>query len=1173
MLKFFKRSSLLRLLGSSAALLMASNAAMAQNSNCELVNGVLPDGCIRPGVPTVVVMPVGANTELARRAPAGTGFAILLDGVPVGGDRKLADQHRLMDIALEAADIQIKYDGLGATPRLDLQILGPRTAYSSGDTITFASHINYPDYVTRGEVRIIDLTAQGGPRTVAIVPISPNGQTQYVLPQGGNFVAVHRVYDANGRYDETFATALNNRSNGAQNAANGANTETGEDNTAFRRIPVYGGSITVSGTSVTPGSMVQVLGQTLRADANGRFVLNRVLPAGNYGVNVNARANGRAINIERDVEIPRSEWFYVGVADATVSLNNGNVATTGQVGFYVNGRTQNDYSITAAVNTGEGELGNLLSDLNKTDPRSLLLRIDPDDLYPTYGDDSTAQEDAMTSGKFYMRVERDGNYLMWGNYRADINGGHFIRNERTLYGAQGVWRAQDQTENGDARAAVSLYAAQPENLAQRDIFVGTGGSIYFTRRQDISLGSETLSIVTRDKDTGRILERTTLIEGQDYNINHMQGVITLTHPLTASSGGGLVVTSPGGEQEVQLVAQYEYTPTIANTNEFSYGGRAEAWLTNRVRLGVSGNVENTGTTQQQAISADLRYQVSEGTWAQLDYAQTNGTGFGNSYSTDGGLIFDDKTAATGAGHALRAEAHVDFADMGLNSEGALNTYFENRTVGFATLDTQVTAATGDETLWGINATGKAGTRLDWSVYYDDYSNNVGEFKREGGVEAKFALSDKFSLSAALENISRNTSADAGNRLDGVVRLTYSPTEKLSVYGFRQGTISVSGLSNNNRYGAGLSYNFDNGWGIDGEVSAGTLGFGSKIMASYNETNDRSVYFGYELAPGREMSGVTLNGQDQGRFVIGGRRRINDKTVIFGENNYDIFGSHRSLTSSYGVEYAQSSALSYSIAYEGGDISDAINGDFNRNAVSFGVRYIGKNLSAQGRFEYRRERGLLGAVNRDADSYLVNLGAKYKIDNSQRLLFSLNMAKTDAFVGSANDGTLIDGNFGYALRPVNNDRLNILVRYRYLQDMYGQQINGATGTRPRQISHVFSLDAEYDLNQQWSIGAKIGGRLAQTSPDGMTPLTTNNAVLAVVNARYHVVHNWDLLLEARSLTSIQEQSQQFGVVAAAYRHMGNNIKLGAGYNFGQFSDDLTNLTTNDHGAFINLVAKF
>jgi len=1120
-----------------------------------------------------VVMPVGANTELSRPAPAGTGFAILLDGVPVGGDRRLADQLRLTDIALEAADIQVKYDGLGATPRLDLQVLGPRTAYSSGDTVIFASHLNYPGYVTRGEVRIIDLAAQGGPRTVAIMPISPNGQAQYVLPEGGNFVAVHRVYDANGRYDETFATALNNRSNGAQTAANGANTETGEDNTAVRRIPVYGGSITVSGSSVTPGSVVQVLGQTLRADANGRFVLNRVMPAGSYGVDVNVRANGRAISIEREVEIPRSEWFYVGVADATVSLNSGNVSTTGQVGFYVNGHTQNGYSVTAALNTGEGELGNLLSDLNKTDPRSLLLRVDPADMYPTYGDDSTVQENAMTSGKFYVRVERNGNYLMWGNYRADINGGHFIRNERTLYGAQGVWRSQGQTENGDARAAVSLYAAQPENLPQRDIFVGTGGSIYFTRRQDISLGSETLSIVTRDKDTGRILERTTLIEGQDYNINHMQGVITLTHPLTASTGGGLVVTTPGGEQEVQLVAQYEYTPTIANANELSYGGRAETWLTNRVRLGVSGNVENTGTAQQRAVSADLRYQVSEGTWAQFDYAKTNGTGFGSSYSTDGGLIFDDRAAATGSGHALRLEAHADFADMGLSSEGALGAYFENRTVGFATLDTQVTAVTGDETLWGINATGQAGARLEWSVYYDNYSNGVGNYKREGGVEAKFALSDTLSLSAGLEHISRNTSSEVGTRLDGALRLTYSPSAQFAVYGFAQGTLSVSGLSRNTRYGAGLSYDFNNGWGVEGEVSSGTLGFGGKIMASYNESNDRSVYFGYELAPGREMSGVTLTGQDQGRFVIGGRRRINDKTVIFGENNYDIFGSHRSLTSSYGVEYAQSSALSYSIAYEGGNIRDAINGDFNRNAISFGVRYIGENLSAQGRLEYRRERGLLGAVNRNVDSYLVNLGAKYKIDDSQRLLFSLNMAKTEAFVGTANDGTLIDASFGYALRPVSNDRLNILVRYRYLQDMYGQQINGATGTRPRQISHVFSIDAEYDLNQQWSIGAKIGGRLAQTSPDGVTPLSTNNALLAVVNARYHVVHNWDLLLEGRALTSVQEQSQQFGVVAAAYRHMGNNIKLGAGYNFGQFSDDLTNLTTNDHGAFINLIAKF
>ena len=89
--------------------------------------------------------------------------------------------------------------------------------------------------------------------------------------------------------------------------------------------------------------------------------------------------------------------------------------------------------------TGEEGIDSLFTTLNERDPRSMLLRIDPDDMYPTYGDDSTLLENAPTSGKFYLKVERNQNFFLWGNYRAQVNGSHFLRNERTLYWAQAEW--------------------------------------------------------------------------------------------------------------------------------------------------------------------------------------------------------------------------------------------------------------------------------------------------------------------------------------------------------------------------------------------------------------------------------------------------------------------------------------------------------------------------------------------------------------------------------------------------------------------------------------------------------------------------------------------------------------------------------------------------------------
>lgn len=146
-------------------------------------------------------------------------------------------------------------------------------------------------------------------------------------------------------------------------------------------------------------------------------------------------------------------------------------------------------------------------------------------------------------------------------------------------------------------------------------------------------------------------------------------------------------------------------------------------------------------------------------------------------------------------------------------------------------------------------------------------------------------------------------------------------------------------------------------------------------------------------------------------------------------------------------------------------------------------------------------------------------------------------------------------------------------YRYLRDMFGQTIDGTDTTGPRQESHIVSLDAAYDINNYWTIGGKIGGRMSRSSPNDTIAFADNNAYLAVVNARYHLTHQWDILLEGRYLTAQQGGFDNIGVVGAAYRHIGENFKIGVGHNFGTFSDNLSDLTYDDSGTFINLIAKF
>lgn len=84
---------------------------------------------------------------------------------------------------------------------------------------------------------------------------------------------------------------------------------------------------------------------------------------------------------------------------------------------------------------------------------------------------------------------------------------------------------------------------------------------------------------------------------------------------------------------------------------------------------------------------------------------------------------------------------------------------------------------------------------------------------------------------------------------------------------------------------------------------------------------------------------------------------------------------------------------------------------------------------------------------------------------------------------------------------------------------------------------------------------------------------SDAWLAFANARMHLVHDWDNLVAARAVGTVQAEGLDLGVLAAVYRQLGNNFEIGVGLKFGQISGDLTALTDDSQGAFINLIASF
>ena len=772
-----------------------------------------------------------------------------------------------------------------------------------------------------------------------------------------------------------------------------------------------------------------------------------------------------------------------------------------------------------------------------------------------------------------------------GNFKTRINGTELARFERGLYGAHTRLRTGVTTTYGEPVAEVEAFAAQPGTLPQRDELRGTGGSAYFLRRQDINQGSEQVTIEERDRVTGLVVARTVLRPGEDYDMDYVQGVILLRRPLASHTGTNKAVHDAGlGGNDQFLVAVYEYTPTLSDVDGFTYGGRAHAWLNDMVRVGTTGFLEDTGIADQTLIGADVLIRLSDHSFFEFEWAQSEGDTFGIVTSTDGGFIFNPVSGINptgGTADAWRAKLALDLSEVsGGEYQGSIGGYYEQRDAGF-NAPSRYTSV--DERIWGAFAEVELSEDVTLEARYDEVQRADGNNRREVEAEIETRIDEQWTASVGVQHSRTDaaigTSTGIGSRTDLGVRLTREIDEGERGWVFGQLTIDRDGSrQRNDRVGVGAEKDLTDQISVSGEVSYGTTGIGGLAALNYQPTVSDKYYVGYRLEPDTtagDYNGYDPFGDDYGSVVYGANRSINDQLTAYMEENYDFSGSQRSLTHTYGVTYTPDTFWSLSGGFEAGEIYDSVSGDFDRVAVSGSASYRDEGKSGSLRLEARFEDGI-GAGVRDRNTYLLTSQLGLMHDDDWRFL-----AKIDALISESDQTAVLDGDYieasiGWAYRPVESDRLNALFKYTYLHDLPGaQQLNVKDQLLgPVQRSHVLSADFIYDLTEKLSVGGKYGFRIGEVSADRTTDnFVSSSAHLAIARLDYHVVHNWDILGEIRALWLTELEQVNYGLLVGVYRHIGENLKLGVGYNFGQFSDDLTDLTYDDEGVFVNVIGKF
>jgi flagellar motor protein MotB len=1140
---------------------------------------------------------------------------ITVDGEPIDDPgRSYSDIQRCTDVALEDASIRFRFDNLDSRRRLGVAAspasipVGERA--SEPATVRFRAYDNYSSFIERGEIRVLAPEQSRRSEPLAVIALDDDALAEWQPPAGllsgptRELAYFLRVYDAKGNFDETDARPLWLRREGAAEPAtrdSGMERELlgsyGESDVARAEIPVRGGAVHVEGSGIPQGHTVWFAGRRIPVDAGGRFVAQQILPPGAHTVEVavlDDEGNGQLYL--RDLVLKRRDLFFMGLADLTLSessesgpvelLQGEDVPQPfdsnldGRLAFYLNGKLSEQWNLTASADTREGPVDEIFGNFLDKAPEALFRRIDPDYFYPTFGDDSVVEQMAPTLGKFYVKATRDDDHAMWGNFDVSYVQNELAHVDRGLYGANAHYESEATTGFGERKLTVDAFAAEPGTVPSYEEFRGTGGSIYYLRHQDVLEGSERVRIELRDKDSRIVTGVVNLRYGVDYDIDYLQGRILLSEPLSSTAADDMLVRIGGlSGDEVYLVARYEYTPGITELEDMAYGGQGHYWLGDRVRLGVTTNSNEEGEADSELHAADVTIRMSDESWIKLQAGRSEGLISTPQRSADGGYGFsgpDPGAFADRDAGAYRADLSVGLGDF-LERDGRLTFYVQELDAGYSAPGQ---ATVRDTEQYGGTFAMPVTDRLDLTFKGDRRIEKDGLENRALELNARLDVTERWSVSGGVRNDLREDRSpvvpltqDQGERTDAVVQVGYDPGKKWRAYGFVQETVATKDdRQDNGRVGIGGSYRLTRLFSLDAEVSDGDLGVGGRVGTTFMHSERTSLYLNYALENERTDGGRRIR---RSNLVSGIKRRLSDTSSVYYEERHQHRGELRGLTQAAGVQFAGEDGWNLSANSEFGTLIDSASGaETDRTAAGFRVGYGAARAQFSTGVEYRLD----DAEQPDASFaerkvWLLRNNFKLQLTPDWRLLGKLNYSDSTSSLGDFFDGGYTEGVLGWAYRPVGHDRLSALAKYTYFHNVPTTDQLGAGGSSAEfvQKSHVASLDVDYDISRAWSLGGKYAYRLGEISLDREDEqFFDNRAQLLVLRADWRFLKNWEGLIEARSLELPDLDQRRRGSLVGLYRYVGKHFKVGAGYNFTDFSDDLTDLSYDHQGFFINLV---
>jgi hypothetical protein len=904
----------------------------------------------------------------------------------------------------------------------------------------------------------------------------------------------------------------------------------------------------------TPGNRVVINGQAVETQNDGSFIAHVKLPSGTSELNVEViDPTGNKGNITRTLHYAGDELFLMAIADGKYSqlkaegylegtgANEGKSSISqGRIAYYLKGKIAGKYLITSAYDSAKDEQSGLFRDTEFDLNNRLLTNLDPDKYYPVYGDDSEIVYDAQSQGKFYLAIESDQLELLIGNYPLNFSDTELAAYRRTLYGLFLAWQSEAKSANGLPLTQIDAFVADNGQTSIRNELRATGGSLYYLSQRDVIEGSEHVSLLVRDKDTGLLLRRISQRRNADYSIRYDDGRVLFNRPVRSTEQGGSLI-EPDLLAGHPVYIQIDYEARLDSFEQKTQGARLTQQIGKHVRLGAT-QIEDDQISSQYSLSAvDATIQVSN-IRVTAEVADSHGNDSTVFTSDDGGFTYHENIVNdTQEGQAYKlaieygnntddednkisASGYVKQLDNGFASNGSLQEQGSNKygaQINYQVSDNQSLSGRFDHAEQTENSVSQDMLRLQWNYIHNDWD-----------------------LTSELQQVERTDSN--GENTDSsmaAIQLHKEWDEKLDTRVSHQRAISGE---NDHITRLSADYELLPNLSLIGDLANGSNGSSTEFGLS-SQLGDSRIYLS-------ERQIISGSNNESNMTVFGTETALTSNSKVYSEYQWIDSTNETRQANMIGMQQrwdVADSNLQLSLSGEYTNLSGSSDmGD--RYSISFGLNYNNDaGLKFRMRNELREQKG-----SSKLEQFISQSIIEVKLNPDYTALGEYTKSDTkDNFSGS---GGFEKSSIGLAYRPVKHDRFNALFRYTSLLDE--PTVFQASQDSSIRDMDVFSADWSYQIIPSLEWVGKQAFKTQRQANSGL-PEVESKTTLSLQRLNLEFFKNYFLGMEYRVLKQSLANDELSGFLAEIMWHPIKHLRFGGGYNFTDFSDNI--FSDNDY----------